>query len=87
MFRSGCFSVASSVQASPSPGRLATIFPQSEERDNAPAIAATIAPTAMIKAALARVFALIASPTASRIAFSISVSRSAAASTRLSLRS
>ena len=87
MFRSGCFSVASSVQASPSPGRLETIFPQSEERINAPAIAATIAPTAMIKAALARVFALIASPTASRIAFSISVSRSAAASTRLSLRS
>ena len=33
MFRSGCFSVASSVQASPSPGRLETIFPQSEERD------------------------------------------------------
>jgi hypothetical protein len=87
MFRSGCFSVASSVQASPSPGGWKPYFRRARNAINAPAIAATIAPTAMIKAALARVFALIASPTASRIAFSISVSRSAAASTRLSLRS
>jgi hypothetical protein len=62
-------------------------FRRARKAMNAAAIAASIAPPAMMKADVARVLALIASSTTSRVACSISSSRSAAASTRLSLRS